>query len=137
MYIFLTNGFSILCTFDHSAPSRVPEKVTSGIILPTSFVLHWQPPPFDSQNGIIRHYEIVLVELETGTTSNYTTTETTITISSLHPYYLYEYRVAAVTIATGPFSDPISLQTLPAGKTKTCLILTLVLTFHDTILTRL
>ena len=117
--LFPTSGFFISCTFDHLAPSGAPEKVTSGIILPTSFVLHWQPPPFDSQNGIIRHYESVLVELETGTTSNYTTTETTITISSLHPFYMYEYRVAAVTIATGPFSDPVSLQTLPAGKTRT------------------
>ena len=137
MYIFLTIRFFISCTFDHSAPSGVPEKVTSVIILPTSFVLHWQSPPFDSQNGIIRRYEIVLVELETGITSNYTTTETTITISSLHPYYLYEYRVAAVTIATGPFSNPVSLQTLPAGKTRTCLIFALVLIFYGSILMRL
>ena len=123
--------------FVPSAPSSAPEKVTSGIVLPTSFVLHWQPPLLDSQNGIIRRYEIVLVELETGTTSTYTTTETTITISSLHPYYVYEYRVAAVTVAIGPFSLPVSLQTLPAGKTRTCFTSTLVLTLHNAILMHL
>ena len=118
VYCFLTSRLSFHVQFTHSAPSSAPAEVTSGIILSTSFVLHWQPPPFDSQNGIIRHYEIVLVELETGTTSNYTTTDTTITISSLHPYYTYEYKVAAVTVATGPFSETVSIQTLSAGKTR-------------------
>ena len=103
-----------------SAPSSPPGKVTSGIITSTSITLAWQPPPLESQNGIIRSYEIVLVETETSTTSVYNTTETTIVISSLHPYYIYECRVAAVTDATGPFSDSLSIQTLPAGKTRLC-----------------
>ena len=114
-----------------SAPSSSPEKVTSGTVTSTSIILSWQPPPLESQNGIIRSYEIILVELETGTTFLYNTTETTITISSLHPYYVYEYRVAAVTVATGPFSDPLSVQTLPAGKTRLCYISKLV--FHGSI----
>ena len=101
-----------------SAPSSPPEKVTSGGITSTSVILVWQAPPLDSQNGMIRSYEIVLVEAETGTTLSYNTTETTITISSLHPYYVYECTVAAVTDATGPFSDPLSIQTLPDGKEK-------------------
>ena len=98
------------------APSSPPEKLTSGIVTSTSITLTWQPPPLESQNGIIRSYEIVLVETETATTSAYNTTETTMTISSLHPYYVYECRVAAVTDATGPFSDPLSVQTLQAGR---------------------
>ena len=115
-----------------SAPSSPPEKVTSGIVTSTSIILVWQPPPLESQNGIIRSYEIVLVETQTVTTSVYSTTETTITISSLHPYYVYEYRVAAVTDATGPYSDPLSVQTLPAGKTRLCFMQTFI--FHETFL---
>lgn len=121
--ISLLNFYTLLA---RSAPSRAPKEVSSGVILPTSIVLHWQPPPIDSQNGIIRNYEVSLVELVTNTTSSYITTETTITISLLHPYYVYEYRVAAVTVAIGPFSEPVSFQTLPAGKTRTNFIVLLV-----------
>ena len=123
----ITISFHVIS--DNLAPSRAPKEVTIGLILPTSIVLQWQPPPLDSQNGMIRSYEIVLVEQESGITSTYTTTETTLTISSLHPYYIYEYRVAVVTIAIGPFSEPASVQTLPAGKTRVSYILTLVQSF--------
>lgn len=58
------------------------------------------------------------MEIETGMILLYNTSETTITISSLHPYYVYECAVAAITTATGPFSDPYSVQTLPAGKMR-------------------
>ena len=45
----------------------------------------------------------------------YSTSDTKITIASLHPYYVYEVSVAAVTIDTGPFSPVLIVTTDEAG----------------------
>ena len=64
------------------------------------------------QNGIVRHYEI---EIENGTTGEVHVMETiatSITIYSLKPFSVYLCRVAAVTVATGPFSIDLNITTL-------------------------
>ena len=38
-----------------------------------------------------------------------------LSVGSLHPYYIYNYQVAAYTIGIGPYSEPFSLQTLESG----------------------
>ena len=37
-------------------------------------------------------------------------------MGGLHPYYLYECAVSAVTVAEGPYSAPIAVRTHEAGK---------------------
>ena len=37
---------------------------------------------------------------------------TSLTISSLHPFYTYQFSVAAYTVGSGPFSEP-SVQLMP------------------------
>lgn len=64
---------------------------------------------------MIRRYLIRVTEVETGDTFNYSTSMTSYMFYSLHPYYNYEIEVAAVTIASGPFSTPLIVQTLPDG----------------------
>ena len=68
-------------------------------------------------NGIIRKYVLKLAEVETNAIRfiNESIAHTEIIISSLHPYYQYKVSVAAVTIATGPFSTPLSVTTSEAG----------------------
>ena len=46
----------------------------------------------------------------------FTTNNTQLTVSSLHPYSTYWCTVAAVTLAQGPPSTPIMLQTHQDGK---------------------
>lgn len=67
------------------------------------------------QNGLIRRYLICITEAETWNTFNYTTSLTSYLFHSLHPYYNYEIKVAAVTIASGPFSMTLTIQTLSDG----------------------
>ena len=59
---------------------------------------------------------VTLQETNTGTTLYYNVTDTEITVSSLHPYYSYECRIAAVTVSMGPFSTSLTVTTKQAGK---------------------
>ena len=59
---------------------------------------------------------VTLQETNTGTTLYYNVTDTEITVSSLHPYYSYECRIAAVTVSMGPFSTSLTVKTKQAGK---------------------
>ena len=43
------------------------------------------------------------------------TTNTSIILDSLHPDYVYEFQVAAYTVAAGPFSTIFAVQVLMAG----------------------
>ena len=75
----------------------------------------WEAPVFDTQNGLVRFYVLRITEIETETQFSITVTDTLqANVSDLHPVYNYELRVAATTVDTGPFSEPISWQ-LPEG----------------------
>ena len=82
----------------------------------SSLYLSWSAPPVDQQNGIIRYYNITLMELETGSIFSYTSTNTNFTITLLHPNYQYQFEISATTIATGPSSVPIILQMPEDGR---------------------
>ena len=70
----------------------------------TTLLISWMPPPFEHQNGVIREYRVNITETETGTAYRLFTTATTLTVSSLHPFYTYDCIIAAFTIAEGPYS---------------------------------
>lgn len=82
----------------------------------TTIVFTWSPPGADLQNGVIREYRVQVQEIETGNFSLYTSFSTSIEISSLHPDYTYDIRVAAVTIAIGPYSAIVNITTPEDGE---------------------
>jgi len=82
----------------------------------SSIVLEWDPPPILLTNGIITAYIIQVTERETGLMFEHNSTETLITLNSLHPHYIYECRIAARTVGTGPFSTVFAVQVLMAGR---------------------
>ena len=77
--------------------------------------LTWSSPPLIDINGIIRNYVIRIRERETSRVWIFQATNSHINITSLQPYHNYECEVAAHTIATGPYTDPVSVQTMEAG----------------------
>ena len=97
------------------APSGAPSNVTAIAINSTSIGLSWLPPMENQHNGDIRHYAIRVVELHTGREFQLTSTYTTIIYSQLHPAYTYNFSVAAVTVETGPYSDPVVTTTPEDG----------------------
>ena len=75
----------------------------------------WDTIAPESHNGIVRHYLVSVLEVETSEMNNYTAVSTQLNISSLHPYYTYTCNVAAVTNKVGPFSQVISIVTPQEG----------------------
>ena len=97
-----------------SAPTGLPSN-SSGIALnSTHILLTWDAPPQNQTHGDIQEYRVTISEYETGATFNYSTETTELVVGSLHPYYIYNCSVQAVTIDPGP-PTVILVRTLEAG----------------------
>ena len=98
------------------APEGAPINVASTSITSSSLVLSWDPPLNALQNGIIRHYIITAIELNTG--ANFTfmaQSRITLSVGDLHPFYTYQFNVFAVTIQAGPSSSDHQVTTSQDG----------------------
>ena len=98
------------------APSRPPTNVIGHANSSDTIHVSWVPPSFEYQNGMIQSYNINVTEIETGITIIHTSFTTSTTLFALHPYYRYEILVSAVTVAAGPYSEVIVVQTNPDGE---------------------
>lgn len=83
--------------------------------------LKWLTPSIEDRNGIIRHFFIEVYETNTSDVSYSLLREiieesSPAVVQNLHPYYLYQLRVSAVTVEDGPFSDLISWTMPEDGK---------------------
>ena len=78
----------------------------------------WDAIALENQNGLLRHYLVSVLELDTGEIDMYTAGATQLNISGLHPHYTYTCMVAAVTIRIGPFSQSVSIITPQDGDLK-------------------
>lgn len=96
-------------------PTAPPSIAAYYVVDSMSLFFSWIAPPVDQQNGMIRHYLLSLTELDTGFMLNHSIAGNNFTFTSLHPSYTYQVEVAAVTIDSGPFSAPVTLQTLEDG----------------------
>ena len=83
-------------------------------------------PPTTHHNGIIRHFVIIITEINTGSEFQLTSEATLEVVSSLHPFYTYEVVVAAVTTDTGPLSDSIVFQLPEDGKMQVFVLTILI-----------
>ena len=86
------------------------------MVTSTSLTLNWNPPGFDKVNGVIIYYQIIVIEVETGYTYNYTSYSTTLSLTQLHPAYTYQCSIAAYTVALGPYSEPFNVTTAEDGR---------------------
>ena len=75
------------------------------------------------QNGVIRSYIVNLTEAATGLVYQYTVNHTSILIEGLVSYSTYFTQVAAVTTASGPFSDLVYAVTPEAGMLSVFILL--------------
>ena len=112
--------FKQVCTIDYTinvitlfkAPNSSPQNVSIQVYNSTSLNLSWIVPPVEHHNGIIQYYIIWMRVINTGYSENFTSYNTWIVLTSLHPYYTYIFQIAAVTVEQGPFSTNISI-TMP------------------------
>lgn len=92
-----------------------PTNIRGLAIDASSIRLEWDVLPIQT-NGIVTAYIVDVTERETGSMFTRNATGTSIVLTSLHPDYVYECRVAAFTIAAGPFSTIFAVQALMAGE---------------------
>ena len=76
----------------------------------------WNNLPMASRNGLIRSYRAVLTDTVSGEHLSQNVTIRQVTFSNLVPHRTYRCKVAAYTVALGPFSNEIQVTTLPDGK---------------------
>ena len=105
--------FNPLC---HSVPSSSPTNPIGIATNARTVQLSWGEPPSNQQNGIIREYRVNITEVATGRVFQRVSTTTSIEITSLHPFYVYEWRVSAFTVGEGPYSSISTVTTPEDGK---------------------
>ena len=97
--------------FGAIAPAGPPQSISADVLNATSVEFSWSAPLPEHQNGIVQSYTIIVLELETNSTKemrqNYV--HNSIVIHSLHPYYNYQFSVAAYTVALGPYENTVAL----------------------------
>ena len=98
------------------APSAPPQGFTGSNQSSTAIVLSWMLPPAIDINGIIQYYTVELDEVWTGHTFTFHPISPNISVRALHPYYIYQCRVAAYTVALGPFTSNLQIVTGEDGK---------------------
>ena len=105
--------FCVLST----APTVAPTNIRGFAIDHSRISLEWDSPPLvlELLNGVLTAYIVNVTERETGYSFEVNTTTTSIVLEALHPDYVYECRVAAFTVAPGPFSTVFAVQVLMAG----------------------
>ena len=79
----------------------------------TAIYLSWSLPPVQEIN--VQHYIVEVYELETGQNWTFYAVETHAHVISLHPYYTYVCKVAAVENTTYPYTSPITITTPEDG----------------------
>ena len=99
-----------------TAPSGSPYNLMVDEVGSSNISLLWTEPDQHEQNGIIRHYLIYLIPTDSSSllvTSTHITSSssTSYSLSGLHPYTSYNITVAAVTVAPGPNSTEVLVQT--------------------------
>lgn len=79
-----------------------------------SIHLSWEPVPSALQNGIVRQYKVTILG-SFGVQRIIITTNTSVTVTALVPFTLYNLTVAAETIAFGPTTPLLQILTPQDG----------------------
>ena len=103
--------------FTNAAPSRPPKNIRGYPTSSRSAQLFWAAPDQQYRNGIISEYHVDITNVATGQVfASYIITATQIGVTALHPYYEYNFTVAAYTIAKGPVSSGFVIRTYQDSK---------------------
>ena len=97
-----------------------PQNVTVWPLSSTSLSLKWSKPSKNPRSGSVLGYNVVLLDLVTATSHNFTNyTEKYALINDLKEYHNYSVKVAAFTaVGQGMFSPWIRTRTLEDGKCR-------------------
>ena len=101
------------------APITSPQSLSVTVIDSVSISVTWSiPQPISDHNGIIRSYSIKVTAIGDINSEVFLfgSQSTSFNTSVLSPFATYSVQVAAVTVATGPFTTSYSVTTQEDGK---------------------
>uniref|UniRef100_A0A8C2J1Q0 Sidekick cell adhesion molecule 1a n=1 Tax=Cyprinus carpio TaxID=7962 RepID=A0A8C2J1Q0_CYPCA len=103
-----------------AAPSVAPQNIQINTLSSTQLEVQWEPPPAETQNGIIQGYKILYWEMdnqnETERVKILFRPETNMRLKNLTSYTYYMVKLSAFNAAgDGPFSEPRRGRTLQAA----------------------
>ena len=104
---------------NNTAPFGPPRNLVVTDQSTDSVSLSWSTPIPAHENGIIRHYIIKVFPIDSpssGFSQKTPSFSTTYTVFGLLPHKHYNVSVAAVTVATGPYSESIPVHTAQEGE---------------------
>ena len=97
-------------------PSSFPTSLSVTVQSSSVVYIEWLPPPLSEQNGMITGYNISLIDTTTGHEIYLVSHNVSISVDSLNPYTIYQYRIAAFTsVGLGPYSNLLTFQTEESG----------------------
>lgn len=102
-------------------PAAPPANFILSNVTTNSALLSWDPPAYEQQNGMIRHYVIFLTELSgTDNIQEIESFATSSILEDLRPAFCYSVSVAAYTIGVGPTTTDAEFCLLTAGMYMRC-----------------
>ncbi len=109
----------VFIVLKNAAPSAPPQNI-SATVGTTSISLSWIKPGANDRNGEIRSYTVTFVRADTGAQRTRNSGSESATLFGLEPFTTYTIRVAAYTVAIGPFSSALRVTTLEDGVLLKC-----------------
>ena len=104
----------------HAAPSGPPTNFRVRADTSRSLVLSWDPPLPHHQNGIVRMYTVSVALNNSAQITTIPTTANTIRVTALiRPFRTYICSVVAATVAVGPPTQNVTVQTPEDSKYPT------------------
>ena len=99
----------------HTAPEASPMNIVVEAVDTQSVKISWSPPPTHLQNGIIRNHLILYHPVASPDRVSEVASGVSEALLSMPPGpgVSYNFTVAAVTVARGPFSEGVIQQTYP------------------------
>ena len=99
-------------------PSTPPTAIKLTSLSAVEIEMTWNSPSNESLNGILQNY-LIEWRISEGNVSNITlgSSANSHQFRNLKPFTEYDVRIAAITVARGPFSDWYTNRTKEAGKT--------------------
>ncbi|KAI2666107.1 Protein sidekick-1 [Labeo rohita] len=103
-----------------AAPSVAPQNIQINTLSSTQLEVQWEPPPAETQNGIIQGYKILYWEMDNQNDTERVKIlfrpETNMRLKNLTSYTYYMVKLSAFNAAgDGPFSEPRRGRTLQAA----------------------
>ena len=99
-------------------PSGYPKHIIATAVNSTTLEISWNPPPIEDHNGVIVDYFVRLTSFESEIAYELVTGGAlSLMVTGLHPFYTYNYIIAAATlVGRGPFSVSKSIKMPPDGE---------------------